>query len=88
MKNEEKKFEEKLYIMNKILDDVHDIFVLIQPLLEELLKVEEAKRPEYIKKLNKSAKLFKEIASLCKELEEPELMERFSNKLNKATYFI
>jgi len=86
--SEEKKFEEKLYIMNKILDNVHDIFILIQPLLEELLKIEKAKQPEYIKKLNKSAKLFKEIASLCKELEEPKLVRKISHKLNKATYFI
>lgn len=77
--NKEEKFEKKLYIMSKILDNVHEIFILIQPLLEEVLKVEKAKRPENIKKLNKSAKLFEEIASLCKELEEPELVDKIIN---------
>ncbi|MBD3197436.1 MAG: hypothetical protein GF317_20445 [Candidatus Lokiarchaeota archaeon] len=85
---EEEQLEKKIQIVNNILDDVREIFILIHPMIEKVLSLEEAKKPKFVSNLNKSAKLFKDIAELCRELEDPQHTNPLTQNLKKVSYFI
>ena len=63
------KFNRKIHLVKNILKDVYEIIEIFKPLLEKILKMEEA--DQYIKNggFERAASLFGDISILCKEIE-------------------
>ncbi len=63
------KINRKIQFVKNILNDVYEILEIFKPLLNEIVKMEEADR--YIKNgaIERAASLFGDISFLCKEIE-------------------
>jgi len=63
------KVNRELHLVRNILKDVYEIVEIFKPLLNKMLKMEEA--DQYVKDgtLEKVASLFGDISFLCKEIE-------------------
>ncbi|MFW9939970.1 MAG: hypothetical protein ACFFFT_02940 [Candidatus Thorarchaeota archaeon] len=63
----------KIHLMKNILKNVYEILELFKPLLETMLKMEEADQYKKNGVFKKAASLFGEISVLCKEIEDDSL---------------
>jgi len=63
------KINRKIQFVKNILNDVYEVLEIFKPLLDEMLKMEEADR--YIKNgtIERAVSLFSDISFLCKEIE-------------------
>lgn len=73
--------EKKIQMVKTILDDVYEIMITFQPILEEMIKSDEAKKYREDGTFTKAASLFGNIAKKCKELELYPLTEEFLKEM-------
>ena len=76
------KINRKIHLTKDILKNVYEILELFKPLLEVMLKMEEAEQYKKNGVFEKAASLFGEISVLCKEIEnEPPSLNLFLDNL-------
>ncbi len=73
--------DKKLEMVKMILDDVYEIMVTFKPLIEEMIKLDEAQKYREDGTLLKIASLFGNIAKRCKEIELYPFSEEFLNNI-------
>jgi len=61
--------DKKIQLIKTILDDVYEIMITFKPIIQEVIKLEEARKYKDDGTLLKAATLFGSIAKKCKELE-------------------
>lgn len=59
----------KIKLTNDILNHVYEILTLFKPIMNKMIKMEEAKEFKKNGTFNKAAFLFGQISDLCKEIE-------------------
>ena len=59
----------KIQIVKNILDNVYEILTLFKPLMEKMLKMDEANQYKVNGTFERAASLFGEISDLCMEIE-------------------
>ncbi len=69
MPTNEEDINKKLLLVKQLLNHTYDILKLFKPLMEEMLKIEEAKKGKNIMMYEKAGYLFGEISHICKEIE-------------------
>jgi len=69
MFTKENDINKKIQITNTILNHVYEILTLFKPLMDKMLKMDQATEFNNNGTLNKAALLFGEISDLCKEIE-------------------
>ncbi|MFX0003312.1 MAG: hypothetical protein ACFE9C_01715 [Candidatus Hodarchaeota archaeon] len=65
--------DKKIKITKEILSHVYEILTLFKPLMDRMIKMEEAKEFKKNGMFNRVAYLFGEISDLCKEIETSSL---------------
>ena len=76
-------FSRKIKILNDILVSLSQIFILLNPLLDKMLLMEEADVYHKNGTFGKAMQLFGDISSQCKELAKPSIPpEKFKNLRN------
>ena len=73
MLTKEDDINKKIQIVKGILDNVYEILTLFKPLMDEMLKMDEANKYKVDGTFKKAASLFGEISDLCKEIENNSL---------------
>ncbi len=68
------KINRKIHIVRDILNNVYEILEIFKPLLEKMIKMEEAEKFKKNGSFKRAASLFGDISLLCKEIEEDSLM--------------
>ena len=63
----------KIHLVKKVLNHVYEIFLLFGPLLDKIIKLEEAKKHGDDGTFKKAASLFGEVSNLCNEIENSSL---------------
>ena len=63
------KINRKINLVKNILNNVYEVLELFKPLLEKMLKMEEAEQYKNNGSFKKAASLFGDISFLCKEIE-------------------
>ncbi len=63
------KINRKINLVRNILSNVYEVLELFKPLLEKMLKMEEAEQYKNNGSFKKAASLFGDISFLCKEIE-------------------
>jgi hypothetical protein len=66
----EDKINRKIQLVKGILKNIYEILEIFKPLLDIMLKMEEAERYKNNGVFEKAASLFGEISLLCKEIEK------------------
>ena len=69
MQPNEEDINKKLLLVKKLLNHTYDILKLFRPLMEEMVKMEEAKKYKNIGMFEKAGYLFGEISHICNEIE-------------------
>jgi hypothetical protein len=69
MLTKEDDINNKIRLTKEILKHVYEILTLFKPLMDKMIKMEEAKEFKKDGTFNKAAYLFGEISDLCKEIE-------------------
>jgi hypothetical protein len=67
------KINKKIHLVRNILNNVYEILELFKPLLEKMLKMEEAEQLKKNGDFKRAASLFGDISLLCKEIEDESL---------------
>ena len=65
----EDEINKKILLIKNILNHVYEILTLFKPLMDKMIKMEEAKEFKKNGTFNRAAFLFGEISDLCKEIE-------------------
>ena len=73
MLTKEDDINKKIQIIKDILDNVYEILTLFKPLMDKMLKMDEAKQYKIDGTFERAASLFGEISDLCKEIENNSL---------------
>ena len=73
--------EKKIEKVKIILDDVYEIMICFKPLIEEMLKLDEAQKYREDGTFIRIASLFGDIAKRCKEIEFYPFSEEFLNSI-------
>jgi len=63
----------KIILTKEILNHIYEILTLFKPLMNKMIKMEEAKEFKKNGTFNRAAFLFGEISNLCKEIEDSSL---------------
>ncbi len=69
----EEDINRKIHTVKNILDNVYEILSLFKPLMEKMLKMDEANQYKVNGTFEKAASLFGNISDLCMEIEESSL---------------
>lgn len=69
MHTREDEINKKIKLTNDILNHVYEILTLFKPIMNKMIKMEEAKEFKKNGTFNKAAFLFGQISDLCKEIE-------------------
>lgn len=75
------------YLINKILEDVHQIFTLIQPSIIRMVELKDSILLDHSENFRRAALKFIEISKLSKEIEDKKSLFDLRNKLEIASYF-
>ncbi|MBY9002419.1 MAG: hypothetical protein KGD73_00455 [Candidatus Lokiarchaeota archaeon] len=75
------------YLINKILEDVHQIFTLIQPSIIRMVELKDSILLDHSENFRRAALKFIEISKLSKEIEDKKSLFDLRNKLEIAGYF-
>ncbi|MFX0035388.1 MAG: hypothetical protein ACFE9I_07090 [Candidatus Hermodarchaeota archaeon] len=70
MQAKERDINNKIVICKEILKNVYEILTIFQPLMNKMLKMNEAKKYRENGSFERAAFLFGEISDLCKEIED------------------
>lgn len=73
MLTKEDDINKKIQIVKDILDNVYEILTLFKPLMDKMLKMDEANQYKVNGTFKRAASLFGEISDLCKEIENNSL---------------
>jgi hypothetical protein len=73
MLSKEDEINNKIKLTIEILNHVYEILTLFRPLMDKMIKMEEAKEFKKNGTFEKAAYLFSEISDLCKEIESSSL---------------
>ena len=73
--------DKKIEIVKMILDDVYEIMIHFKPLVEKMLKLDEAQKYRENGTFFKIATLFGDIAKRCKEIELYPFSEEFLSNI-------
>ena len=65
----ENEINKKILLVKNILNHIYEILILFKPLMDKMIKMEEAKEFKKNGTFNRAAFLFGEISDLCKEIE-------------------
>ena len=92
MKTKEKENDElnvgkNYYVINNILNNVHQIFLLLQPIIDRMIVLKDSEILSKLENLKKAALLFGEISKLCKEIENNNSSKEHPKKLETISYF-
>jgi uncharacterized coiled-coil DUF342 family protein len=84
MLTKEDDINNKIQIVKNILDNVYEILTIFKPLMDKMLKMDEANQYKVNGTFKRAASLFGEISDLCKEIENNSLppstfLENLSN---------
>ena len=77
----EEDIDKKIHIVKTILDDVYDIMITIKPIIEQMTKLNDARRYREDGTFIKAASLFGSIARKCQELELYPFTPEFLNNI-------
>lgn len=77
----------KYHVINNILNNVHQIFLLLQPIINRMIELKDTKMLNNIENLKKTALLFGEISELCKEIENNNSSKETIIKMGAISYF-
>jgi hypothetical protein len=69
MLSKEDEINKKMLIVKNILDNVYEILNLFKPLMDKMLKMDEANQYKVNGTFERAASLFGEISDYCKEIE-------------------
>ncbi|MFX1376233.1 MAG: hypothetical protein ACFFA0_10495 [Promethearchaeota archaeon] len=69
MSIKDNKINRKIHLVKNILQNIYEILELFKPLLEIMLKMDEAEPYKKNGVFEKAASLFSEISMLCKDIE-------------------
>jgi len=78
MLSKEEDINRKIIIVKDILNNIYEILTIFKPLLNRMLKMDEAKDLRKNGTIEKAALLFGKISELCKEIESTSLPENLS----------
>ena len=70
MLKEEDDINKKIILVKNILNHIYEILKLFKPLMDKVIKMEEAKEFKKNGNFDRAAFLFGEISDLCKEIEK------------------
>ena len=92
MKTKEKENDElnvgkNYYVINNILNNVHQIFLLLQPIIDRMIVLKDSEILSKLENLKKAALLFGEISELCKEIENNNSSKETIIKMDTISYF-
>ncbi|MHA2182082.1 MAG: hypothetical protein ACXAAH_11740 [Promethearchaeota archaeon] len=73
MLTKEDDINKKIQIVKDILDNVYEILSLFKPLMDKMLKMDDAHQYKVNGTFKRAATLFGEISDLCKEIENNSL---------------
>jgi hypothetical protein len=73
MLSKEDEINNKIRLTKEILNHVYEILTLFKPLMDKMVKMEEAKEFKKDGTFDRAAYLFGEISDLCKEIETSSL---------------
>ena len=74
MLTKEDEINKKIHIVKNILDNVYEILKLFKPLMDKMLKMDEANQYKVDGTFERAASLFGEISDFCKEIENTSLL--------------
>ena len=81
MLTKEDDINNKIQIVKNILDNVYEILTIFKPLMDKMLKMDEANQYKVNGTFKRAASLFGEISDLCKEIENHSLPTSFLESL-------
>ena len=81
MLTKEDDINNKIQIVKNILDNVHEILTIFKPLMDKMLKMDEANQYKVNGTFKRAASLFGEISDLCREIENNSLPTSFLESL-------
>ena len=81
MLTKEDDINDKIQIVKNILDNVYEILTIFKPLMDKMLKMDEANQYKVNGTFKRAASLFGEISDLCKEIENHSLPTSFLESL-------
>lgn len=73
--------DKKIHIVKTILDDVYDIMITFKPIIEQMAKLDDARKYQEDGTFTKAASLFGSIAKKCQELELYPFTKEFLNNI-------
>ncbi len=81
MLTKEDDINNKIQIVKNILDNVYEILTIFKPLMDKMLKMDEANQYKVNGTFKRAASLFGEISDLCREIENNSLPTSFLESL-------
>lgn len=81
MLTKEDDINNKIQIVKNILDNVYEILTIFKPLMDKMLKMDEANQYKVNGTFKRAASLFGEISDLCREIENHSLPTSFLESL-------
>ena len=81
MLTKEDNINNKIQIVKNILDNVYEILTIFKPLMDKMLKMDEANQYKVNGTFKRAASLFGEISDLCREIENNSLPTSFLESL-------
>ena len=81
MLTKEDDINNKIQIVKNILDNVYEILTIFKPLMDKMLKMDEANQYKVNGTIKRAASLFGEISDLCREIENNSLPTSFLESL-------
>jgi len=81
MLTKEDDINNKIQIVKNILDNVYEILTIFKPLMDKMLRMDEANQYKVNGTFKRAASLFGEISDLCREIENHSLPTSFLESL-------
>lgn len=81
MLTKEDDINNKIQIVKNILDNVYEILTIFKPLMDKMLKMDEANQYKVNGTFKRAASLFGEISDLCREIDNNSLPTSFLESL-------
>jgi hypothetical protein len=87
MEDPEAELNKQYYLINKILDDVYQIFNLIKPSIIRMAELKDSVLSEHTENFRQAALKLIEISKLCKEIEDRKDIFEIRKEFEKTSHF-